>query len=192
MICQVGEEMRQENPPDHDPIHDQSWYLDQVLRHRLYEEYGVQGWSIVQFLGDAVFIPAGAPHQVWMRESVLNLSRPFLLEFMTHLFIYFLCFSPTQVHNLYSCIKVAEDFVSPEHVRHCFRLTQEFRHLSTTHTNHEDKLQVQRLSLFFSITSVWSLWINVTYFFFFFVPAGEEHHLSRSKGRHWNAQGPRT
>lgn len=49
---------------------------------------------------------------------------------------------PTQVHNLYSCIKVAEDFVSPEHVRHCFRLTQEFRHLSTTHTNHEDKLQV--------------------------------------------------
>lgn len=47
-----------------------------------------------------------------------------------------------QVHNLYSCIKVAEDFVSPEHVRHCFRLTQEFRHLSTTHTNHEDKLQV--------------------------------------------------
>lgn len=49
---------------------------------------------------------------------------------------------PAQVHNLYSCIKVAEDFVSPEHVRHCFRLTQEFRHLSTTHTNHEDKLQV--------------------------------------------------
>lgn len=32
--------------------------------------------------------------------------------------------------------------MSPEHVRHCFRLTQEFRHLSTTHTNHEDKLQV--------------------------------------------------
>lgn len=50
--------------------------------------------------------------------------------------------TPDQVHNLYSCIKVAEDFVSPEHVRHCFRLTQEFRHLSTTHTNHEDKLQV--------------------------------------------------
>lgn len=61
---QVGEEQGQENPPDHDPIHDQSWYLDQVLRRRLYEEYGVQGWAIVQFLGDAVFIPAGAPHQV--------------------------------------------------------------------------------------------------------------------------------
>lgn len=24
----------------------------------------MQGWAIVQFLGDAVFIPAGAPHQV--------------------------------------------------------------------------------------------------------------------------------
>uniref|UniRef100_A0A8C5N681 Lysine-specific demethylase n=1 Tax=Gouania willdenowi TaxID=441366 RepID=A0A8C5N681_GOUWI len=112
LLRKVGEEQGQENPSDHDPIHDQSWYLDQGLRRRLYEEYGVQGWAIVQFLGDAVFIPAGAPHQV---------------------------------HNLYSCIKVAEDFVSPEHVRHCFRLTQEFRHLSTTHTNHEDKLQVKNI-----------------------------------------------
>jgi len=40
--------------------------LDQTLRKRLYDEYGVQGWAIVQFLGDAVFIPAGAPHQVSM------------------------------------------------------------------------------------------------------------------------------
>uniref|UniRef100_A0A8C4YUS0 Lysine-specific demethylase n=1 Tax=Gadus morhua TaxID=8049 RepID=A0A8C4YUS0_GADMO len=112
LLRKVGEEQGQENPPDHDPIHDQSWYLDQVLRRRLLEDYGVQGWAIVQFLGDAVFIPAGAPHQV---------------------------------HNLYSCIKVAEDFVSPEHVKHCFRLTQEFRHLSTTHSNHEDKLQVKNI-----------------------------------------------
>ncbi|KAJ8405526.1 hypothetical protein AAFF_G00319990 [Aldrovandia affinis] len=112
LLRKVGEEQGQENPPDHDPIHDQSWYLDQVLRRRLLEEYGVQGWAIVQFLGDAVFIPAGAPHQV---------------------------------HNLFSCIKVAEDFVSPEHVKHCFRLTQEFRHLSNTHSNHEDKLQVKNI-----------------------------------------------
>ncbi|EPY82074.1 lysine-specific demethylase 3A [Camelus ferus] len=50
-----------------------------------------------------------------------------------------------KVHNLYSCIKVAEDFVSPEHVKHCFWLTQEFRYLSQTHTNHEDKLQVKNV-----------------------------------------------
>ena len=106
----MSEEQGQENPADHDPIHDQSWYLDRSLRKRLQQEYGVQGWAIVQFLGDVVFIPAGAPHQV---------------------------------HNLYSCIKVAEDFVSPEYVKHCFWLTQEFRYLSQTHTNHEDKLQVK-------------------------------------------------
>uniref|UniRef100_A0A8B9ZET1 Lysine-specific demethylase n=1 Tax=Anas platyrhynchos TaxID=8839 RepID=A0A8B9ZET1_ANAPL len=94
-LKKVAEEQGQENPVDHDPIHDQ-----------------IQGWAIVQFLGDVVFIPAGAPHQV---------------------------------HNLYSCIKVAEDFVSPEHVKHCFWLTQEFRYLSHTHTNHEDKLQVKNV-----------------------------------------------
>ncbi|XP_054433658.1 lysine-specific demethylase 3A isoform X2 [Pteronotus mesoamericanus] len=111
-LKKVSEEQGQENPADHDPIHDQSWYLDRSLRKRLLQEYGVQGWAIVQFLGDVVFIPAGAPHQV---------------------------------HNLYSCIKVAEDFVSPEHVKHCFWLTQEFRYLSQTHTNHEDKLQVKNV-----------------------------------------------
>ncbi|XP_056410279.1 lysine-specific demethylase 3A [Hyla sarda] len=111
-LKKVAEEQGQENPADHDPIHDQSWYLDSTLRKRLLQEHGVQGWAIVQFLGDAVFIPAGAPHQV---------------------------------HNLYSCIKVAEDFVSPEHVKHCFWLTQEFRYLSHTHTNHEDKLQVKNV-----------------------------------------------
>lgn len=59
----MSEEQGQENPADHDPIHDQSWYLDRSLRKRLHQEYGVQGWAIVQFLGDVVFIPAGAPHQ---------------------------------------------------------------------------------------------------------------------------------
>ena len=50
--------------PHHDPIHDQSWYLDPPLRERLYNEYGVEGYPIIQCMGDAVFIPAGAPHQV--------------------------------------------------------------------------------------------------------------------------------
>ncbi|XP_054265577.1 lysine-specific demethylase 3A-like isoform X2 [Macrosteles quadrilineatus] len=98
--------------PHHDPIHDQSWYLDAPLRERLYKEYAVEGYAIVQCLGDAIFIPAGAPHQV---------------------------------RNLHNCIKVAEDFVSPENVSHCFHLTQEFRELSDTHTNHEDKLQIKNI-----------------------------------------------
>lgn len=47
-----------------DPIHDQSHYLNHTLRERLFNEYGIKGYTIIQFYGDAVFIPAGAPHQV--------------------------------------------------------------------------------------------------------------------------------
>lgn len=50
-----------------------------------------------------------------------------------------------QVRNVHSSIKVAEDFVSPEHISECFWLTQEFRQLSATHSNHEDKLQVKNI-----------------------------------------------
>lgn len=85
----MGEEQGQENPPDHDPIHDQSWYLDQVLRRRLYEEYGVQGWAIVQFLGDAVFIPAGAPHQV--RHSDLFEEKRTIFQHII-CFVVYVCF----------------------------------------------------------------------------------------------------
>lgn len=53
--------------------------------------------------------------------------------------------APHQVRNLHNCIKVAEDFVSPENISHCFHLTQEFRALSDTHTNHEDKLQIKNI-----------------------------------------------
>lgn len=97
---------------DHDPIHDQKWYLDANLRRRLLQEYNVEGYSIVQCSGDAIFIPAGAPHQV---------------------------------RNLHNCIKVAEDFVSPENISYCFKLTNEFRHLTSTHSNHEDKLQIKNI-----------------------------------------------
>lgn len=46
---------------------------------------------------------------------------------------------------MHNCIKVAEDFVSPENVSHCFTLTQEFRDLSERHQNHEDKLQIKNI-----------------------------------------------
>ncbi|XP_013192527.2 lysine-specific demethylase 3B isoform X1 [Amyelois transitella] len=96
----------------HDPVHDQTWYLDAALRERLYREYGVEGYAIVQCPGDAVFVPAGAPHQV---------------------------------RNLLDCIKVAEDFVSPENVSRCFELAQQFRRLSRQHSNKEDKLQIKNI-----------------------------------------------
>jgi lysine-specific demethylase 3 len=50
-----------------------------------------------------------------------------------------------QVRNLHNCIKIAEDFVSPENISHCLHLTQEFRQLTEWHTNHEDKLQIKSI-----------------------------------------------
>ena len=50
-----------------------------------------------------------------------------------------------QVRNVHNCIKVAEDFVSPENLEWCFYQTEEFRHLSDGHTNHEDKLQIKNI-----------------------------------------------
>ncbi len=50
-----------------------------------------------------------------------------------------------QVRNLHNCIKIAEDFVSPELSKNCLNLTQEFRNLTEHHTNHEDKLQIKNI-----------------------------------------------
>lgn len=42
-----------------------------------------------------------------------------------------------------SCIKVALDFVSPENVGECVKLTGEFRRLPSDHRAKEDKLEVR-------------------------------------------------
>ena len=47
----------------------QCFYLDHDIRQRLKKDYGVEGWAICQCLGDAVFIPAGAPHQVRLAHN---------------------------------------------------------------------------------------------------------------------------
>uniref|UniRef100_A0A452Y2M9 JmjC domain-containing protein n=1 Tax=Aegilops tauschii subsp. strangulata TaxID=200361 RepID=A0A452Y2M9_AEGTS len=47
---------------------------------------------------------------------------------------------PHQVRNLKSCTKVAMDFVSPENVGECVKLTDEFRALPSAHKAKEDKL----------------------------------------------------
>ncbi|KAL6542332.1 Lysine-specific demethylase jmj26 [Orobanche minor] len=46
-----------------------------------------------------------------------------------------------------SCIKVALDFVSPENVQECVRLTEVFRTLPQNHRAKEDKLEVKKITL---------------------------------------------
>ncbi|XP_041124944.1 probable JmjC domain-containing histone demethylation protein 2C isoform X2 [Polyodon spathula] len=72
---------------EHDPIRDQNWYLTRKLRQRLYEEHGVQGWTVVQFLGDSVIIPAGAIHQVQNLHSCVQVINDFVSpEHVVHSF----------------------------------------------------------------------------------------------------------
>ncbi len=80
------EETSEPLPIGSDPIHDLLTYLDADLRERLYYEYGVRGWAIVQCEGDAVFIPAGAVHQVCVLRVESRLGR---IEWKLHASKYF-------------------------------------------------------------------------------------------------------
>ena len=49
------------------------------------------------------------------------------------------------MRNLRSCIKVAADFVAPEHVVHCVRFTEELRQLPTWHHRRQDVLSIRAI-----------------------------------------------
>lgn len=120
------------------PIHDQLFYLDAALRRRLRDEYGVRGWRFIQRKGDAIFIPAGCPHQARRPcpEDGAAVETSALTRGLSR-----------QVRNVSSCVKVALDFVSPENAHRCVHLTNEFAKLPRGHHLSEDKLQVKALLL---------------------------------------------
>ncbi|KAH7917085.1 hypothetical protein BV22DRAFT_988083, partial [Leucogyrophana mollusca] len=61
-----------------DPIHSQSVYLTPSMLSDLAAKYGVQPYTIVQRVGDAVFIPAGCPHQVSNATDAIKIACDFV------------------------------------------------------------------------------------------------------------------
>lgn len=85
-----------------DPIHDQNWFIDKELRLKL-EAEGTVGYTIVQYEGDAVFIPAGAPHQVLNILDCIKVALDFVAS-----------------ENLPECVNLTEEFraLSTKHQNH--------------------------------------------------------------------------
>nr|QDF21461.1 lysine-specific demethylase 3A [Brachionus koreanus] len=86
-----------------DPIHDQTNYLNKKMIEDLKSEYNVEVFTIVQFLGDAIFIPSGAPHQVRNLSSCIKVAGDFVTP-----------------HGITDCLLLTEQIreLSENHINH--------------------------------------------------------------------------
>lgn len=89
--------LRRRCPADSDPMCTRSLFITKDLENQISEATGVRPFVFIQRVGEAVFIPAGCPHQV----SCLDMAC--LPVPAAHLIA-------CQVHNLGSSIKIATDF----------------------------------------------------------------------------------
>ncbi|CAH1415722.1 unnamed protein product [Lactuca virosa] len=74
------------------PLFDEVFYLDELHKLRIKEEFNVEPWSFEQHIGEAVIIPAGCPYQMKKVKSCVNVVLDFI--------------SPESATN---CIKVGDE-----------------------------------------------------------------------------------
>ncbi|KAI3739949.1 hypothetical protein L2E82_30363 [Cichorium intybus] len=73
-------------------LFDEVFYLDELHKLRIKEEFNVEPWSFEQKIGEVVIIPAGCPYQMTKTNSCVNVVLDFI--------------SPESVNN---CIKVGDE-----------------------------------------------------------------------------------
>lgn len=88
-----------------------------------------------------------SPSSTKSQSKFFLLPMLFLLIFIrnmlfSHKFLILLIF-------MQSCMKIAMDFVSPESIQECIRITEEFRKLPAGHHSQEDKLEVMLFLIIF-------------------------------------------
>ncbi|VUZ53227.1 unnamed protein product [Hymenolepis diminuta] len=84
---------RSEGSAGGDVIHDQRMFLSQDQLDELKAETGIKPYTILQFPGDAILIPAGSVHQVRNLGNCINVSSDFI--------------SPEHVSQ---CLELTEEF----------------------------------------------------------------------------------
>ncbi|VDN96029.1 unnamed protein product [Rodentolepis nana] len=84
---------RSESSAGGDVIHDQRMFLSQEQLEKLRAETGIKPYTILQFPGDAILIPAGSVHQVRNVANCINVSSDFI--------------SPEHVSQ---CLELTEEF----------------------------------------------------------------------------------
>ncbi|XP_043916553.1 probable JmjC domain-containing histone demethylation protein 2C isoform X2 [Protopterus annectens] len=78
MSLKVLEERRRDVANGLNPTTGSNLYFDQSLRRSLHQEFGVKCHTVIQCVGDTVFLPAGSLYQVQCFASCISVSQGFL------------------------------------------------------------------------------------------------------------------
>ncbi|KAJ7179562.1 hypothetical protein C8R46DRAFT_1074100 [Mycena filopes] len=117
-----------------------------TLRRFLHSEYAIAGLDPIH--SQQVYLNDEKRRQLWEQHGV----KSFRVYQKAGEAVFIPAGCAHQVRNLSDCIKVAIDFVSPENIERCEKLTKEFREVNQLKAWKEDVLQLR--------TMMWFAWLS--------------------------------